>query len=97
MSNIKNVNQSLTISTVENRTWRVQCFTEKGSDYEFQALRESISYDAQGNEIKRERGRVVSRKVSQVLNEPDAMAMLAAVRVMADRWEEEDIQKEQAQ
>lgn len=90
------VNQVITISKVKRRTWRVECFTEEGTDYEFVAHREVGYYDQNGVLVKRERDRTVRRRVSQVLGEADAMAMLASVRAMADRWEEEDIAAEAA-
>ena len=96
MANELEANQTITIAKVKRRTWRVECFTEDGTDYEFRAHREVIYYDQNGNVIKSERGRVVSRRLSQVMNEPDALAMLGAVRGMADRWEQEDLDAEAA-
>lgn len=86
----QDVNLTTTIVKVKDRTWRLQCFTDYGSDYTFQALRERVYLDADGNVVKREPLPDVTRRVSQVMTNPAAMAMLAAVRDMADVWAAED-------
>jgi hypothetical protein len=90
MAREQDVSITTSIVKVKDRTWRLQCFTDLGTDYTFQALRERVYLDAQGNVVKREALPDVTRRVSQVMDDPAAMAMLAAVRDMADKWSEED-------
>lgn len=86
----QDVSLTTTIVKVKDRTWRVQCFTDFGSDYTFQALRERVYLDQDGNVVKREPLFDVIRKVSSVAADAKAMAMLAAVRDMIDVWALED-------
>lgn len=90
MAREQDVNITNTVVKIKDRTWRLQCFTDLGTDYTFQALRERVYLDADGNVVKREPLPDVTRRVSQVMSDPAAMSMLAAVRDMADKWAEED-------
>lgn len=86
----QNVTITTTIVKVKDRTWRIQCFTDLGSDYVFQALRERVYLDAAGNVVRREPLPDVVRKVSSVSTSARAMAMLAEIRDMTDIWAQED-------
>lgn len=90
MSLVENVSETLQITTVARRTWRVECFTDFGSDYELRAHRERVYLDAGGNVVKREPLPTVTRKVSQVSTDLNAMLMLKAVKDMCDAWAVED-------
>lgn len=90
---INKTTETLTLTT-EERTWRVECFCEDGTDYQMVIHRERLSKDASGNVIQRDRSLPsVSRTVSQVLGEPDALQMLGLIKAKADGWAEEDAKK----
>jgi hypothetical protein len=86
----QDVNITSTIVKIKDRTWRVECFTDYGTDYQFVAHRERVYLDANGTVVKREALPTVLRRVSQVATNAQAMTMLATVRDMADAWAEED-------
>lgn len=76
--------------TKEERTWRVECFCENGTDYTMVAHREILSHAADGSVVSSERGKMVTRSVSQVAKETDSMQMLGLVKAVCDRWAAED-------
>lgn len=93
----QSVNEVITISSIKERTWRVQCFCEYGTDYVFEALRERVYLAPDGSIVKVDRNvPKVVRSVSQVASNPDALTMLGTVKNMADLWAEEDKQAQEA-
>jgi len=48
--------KTITIAREQDRTWRVELFTELGTDYQIVIWRERVSYDENSNVIRTERG-----------------------------------------
>ena len=90
MSIEQDVEITTTIVKVKDRTWRLECFTEYGTDYRLVAHRERVYVTANGEVVKREELPQIVRTVSQVMGEQDAMAMLASIRDKVDIWAGED-------
>lgn len=85
--------ETLTLTT-EERTWRVECFCEDGTDYQMVIHREKLSKDASGNVIQRDRSLpTVTRTVSQVMGDKDALQMLGLIKAKSDGWAQEDAEK----
>lgn len=78
--------------TVEERTWRITCFCENGTDYTLEAHREKVLVDANGATLATlDRNLpVVRRAVSDVMSQPDAMQFLQLAKALCDRWASED-------
>lgn len=70
----------------EERTWRIECFCEDGTDYTLRAHREVLTKDQDGNLISQERGKSVSRQVSQITDDPDALQFLQLAKLLCDKW-----------
>lgn len=90
MAKEQDVNITENIVKIKDRTWRIQCFTDLGSDYTFEALRERLYLDVDGEIVRKELVPSVIRVFSQVKEDPEAIAMLAAIREKTDKWAEED-------
>lgn len=88
--------QTLSV-TKQERTWRVECFCEDGTDYELVAHREVVTTDPNGVVISRERDKEVHRRVSQVVSQPDALQLLQLMKDLCDRWAQEDAAAQAAQ
>lgn len=84
--------------TVEERTWRITCFCENGTDYTLEAHREKVLVDANGATLATlDRNLpVVRRAVSQVMGQPDALQFLQLAKALCDRWAAEDAAAAQA-
>lgn len=80
----------IVIVAVKDRTTRVECFTDYGTDYRLVAHRQRVYLDAEGTVVKSEERPAVERRVSEVYTEEDAMQMLGSLRGMVDKWAEED-------
>lgn len=81
--------------TVEERTWRISCFCENGTDYSLEAHREKVLVDSDGTTLatlERET-RIVRRRVSEVLADPDAMQFLDLAKSLVDKWAAQDAQE----
>lgn len=77
---------------VEERTWRITCFCENGTDYALEAHREKVLVDASGATLatlERET-RIVRRRVSDVATDKDAMQFLGLAKTLVDKWAAED-------
>ena len=84
--------QTLT-TTRQERTWRIECFCDDGTDYKLVAHREILTKDQDGNIISMERFQPsVVRTVSQIQNEADALQFLGLGKTLCDRWAQEDAQ-----
>ena len=77
-------------ATKQERTWRIECFCDNGTDYQLVAHREILTLDQNGNVIGMERLGNVSRRVSQIQAEPDALQFLGLAKTLCDRWAQED-------
>lgn len=78
--------------TVEERTWRITCFCENGTDYSLEAHRERVLVDANGATLATlDRDLpTVKRFVSQVINDRDALDFLQLAKNLCDKWAAED-------
>ena len=78
--------------TIEERTWRISCFCENGTDYSLVAHREKILVDANGLTLATldRNVRTVTRMLSQVMNDPDALSFLGLAKNLCDKWAAED-------
>lgn len=78
--------------TVEERTWRITCFCENGTDYSLEAHREKVLVDANGATLATlDRNLpVVRRAVSEVASQPEALQFLQLAKMLCDRWATED-------
>jgi hypothetical protein len=85
--------------TIEERTWRLEIFIEKGTDPTVRAHREVVKTDAAGNVVAKDPSAVVERQLSKVASQSFAIGgktytgaeianVLAAV---VDTWRQEDL------
>ena len=81
--------QALSV-TQQERTWRIECFCEDGTDYTLVAHRETIATDSNGVPVFSVRGKTVTRSLSQVINQPDALQFLGLAKSLCDAWAAED-------
>lgn len=77
---------------VLERTYRVECICEFGTDYSLVGYRERLHVLADGTVIARDRNLPnVRRSVLMVQGDSDAMAMLGLVKTKCDQWSGEDL------
>lgn len=79
--------------TVEERTWRITCFCENGTDYALEAHREKVLVDATTGATLATLDRqtkIVRRRLSEVTGDQDAMQFLGLAKVLVDKWAAED-------
>jgi hypothetical protein len=87
---IENGTTTLTVKIVE-RTWKVECFCEYGTDYTLLAHRERLHLLDDGTILSRDRNLPsVRRSVLMVQGNAKAMSMLAATKELCDDWAAED-------
>lgn len=87
------------VLTIEERTWRLEIFTDKGVDPTVRAHREVVKTDASGNVISRETGVTVNRSLSQFASQSFTVAgksytgaeIANLISAVADTWRQEDI------
>ncbi len=90
--------------TSEERTWRLEIFTEKGQQYSVRAHRETVRTDSEGNILSRERGVTVERTFSAIATEQFTIAGKAytggevadALSAIADIRRQQDISRQEA-
>jgi len=78
--------------TLEERTWRITCYCENGTDYSLEAHREKLLVDTNGATlvtIDRDLP-IVVRTVSQVMSDPQALQFLQLAKALCDKWAAED-------
>lgn len=81
---------TLEVRIVE-RTWKVECFCEFGTDYSLLAHRERLTVLVDGTVIARDRNLPsVRRSVLQVAGDEKAITMLASTKELCDTWAAED-------
>lgn len=88
----ENIGTASLQGTVEERTWRITCFCENGTDYALEAHREKVLVDADGKTVatlERET-RIVRRRLSEVAGDEEAMRFLGLAKTLVDRWAAED-------
>lgn len=74
------------------RTWRVECICEFGTDYSLLAHRERLHVLADGTVLARDRNLPdVRRSVLMVQGDSDAMTMLGLVKAKCDQWAADDL------
>lgn len=78
--------------TLEERTWRITCFCENGTDYSLEAHREKLLVDASGVTLATlaKNFGVVTRSLSQVASDPDAIQFLTLAKTLCDKWAAQD-------
>ena len=86
--------------TRQERTWRLELFTERGEDPSVRAHREVVRVDGEGNVLARDRGiPAVERRLSVVAAQSFTVAghtytaaeIAAVIAAVADTWRHEDI------
>lgn len=90
--------ESLTL-TKEERTWRVECFAEEGTDYSIIFHRETLWKRTDGTIAQRDRRiPLVLRSKSMLQTSGDTgISLLEALRDLGDKWAAEDAAKEKLQ
>lgn len=82
--------ETLAVQVIE-RTYRVECIAEAGSDYSIVVYRERLTLLPDGTILARDRSLpIVRRSVLQVVGDPDSMTLLGLVKTKADAWAAED-------
>lgn len=90
--------ESLTLA-VQERTWRLEIFTESGEDPVVRVHRETVRTGNDGTIVSRERGTVVERNFLSVAqqvfviggNEYTGAEIAGVVSAVADYWRAEDL------
>lgn len=85
--------------TVEERTWRVEIFCEKGEDPTIRAHHQTVRSDGNGNVLSIENGAIVERRSSAIQGDTFTAvgisvtgAQLAElIAQAADQWRGEDL------
>lgn len=78
------------IVTQEERTWRIECFCDDGTDYRLVAHREILGKDQNQQTVSRDEAPAVTRTLSQVVSDPDALQFLGLAKALCDKWAQED-------
>lgn len=71
------------------RSWRMEGFTDRRTDYSLRFYLEEITQLEDGRELKESRGSV-ARHMSQVKDDPDVLAWQALTEKIAAKWFAED-------
>lgn len=83
------VPKSLTITT-EQRTVSFTVETPKGKPPSVTVRRERLEIDQDGKILTQGEHRIITRDYAQLMADPDAAAIVAAIPAILDRWEQED-------
>lgn len=83
--------QTLTIAP-KRRTWRVELFTELGTDYQIRVWRETVWLDSESGEVIKTRKDPdpITRNFSGLQDNPTALQVAANIVALADQWDEEE-------
>jgi hypothetical protein len=76
--------------TVEQRTVSFMVETPKGKPPLVTVRRERLEIDQDGKILTQGEHRIITRTYAQLLADPEAAAIVAAIPAILDRWEVED-------
>lgn len=86
---ISTENKTLTIIT-EQRTVSFMVETPKGKPPFVTVRRERLEIDQDGKILTQGEHRIITRNITQLMADPEAAAIVAAIPAILDRWEVED-------
>ena len=72
------------------RSWRQEFFTDFNSDFAFVAHMEEVTADEQGNKLSSQDKGFVRRTASQVMSDPDVLALNELMTKLVKKWWDED-------